>query len=352
MSRVITDRDDRLRHAPGIREGGGDRLPFGAVSDGHYLKRVGNEVVGAAAGGGGSTPTGTGFVHVTAGVQDAAAKLVQNADVHASAAIAESKLSLNYPTHATTNDPNAGEKAALVGTSGTPGSGNKYVTDGDARNTNARTPTAHAASHVTGGTDILATFGAAAVGLVPASGGGTTNFLRADGTWAAPAGGSTPTGTGFRHVSAGAEDAAATYTATDQLTIAPGTAKAPLSLGVNGREWVEHLNADKVDGYHAQSSPYYSVIPVSNGSGKLDGWISDAGASTKGLVQLAGQLGGTAASPDVRGLRETAGPTLLTLGAIADGETLVRSGATIVGSAGGGGGLSHQQVMSRIFLAA
>ncbi len=26
-------------------------------------------------------------------------------------------------------------------------------------------------------------------GIVPASGGGTTNFLRADGTWAAPAGG-------------------------------------------------------------------------------------------------------------------------------------------------------------------
>jgi len=30
-------------------------------------------------------------------------------------------------------------------------------------------------------------------GLAPASGGGTTNFLRADGTWAAPAGGSSPT---------------------------------------------------------------------------------------------------------------------------------------------------------------
>ena len=26
-------------------------------------------------------------------------------------------------------------------------------------------------------------------GVVPASGGGTTNFLRADGTWATPAGG-------------------------------------------------------------------------------------------------------------------------------------------------------------------
>lgn len=35
----------------------------------------------------------------------------------------------------------------------------------------------------------VATFGAAASGVVPASGGGSTNFLRADGTWAAPAGG-------------------------------------------------------------------------------------------------------------------------------------------------------------------
>jgi len=35
----------------------------------------------------------------------------------------------------------------------------------------------------------VATFGAGAAGVVPASGGGTTNFLRADGTWAAPAGG-------------------------------------------------------------------------------------------------------------------------------------------------------------------
>lgn len=38
-------------------------------------------------------------------------------------------------------------------------------------------------------TALLDVFGAAAKGLAPASGGGTTNFLRADGTWAAPAGG-------------------------------------------------------------------------------------------------------------------------------------------------------------------
>ena len=38
-------------------------------------------------------------------------------------------------------------------------------------------------------TELLDTFTSGAKGLAPASGGGTTNFLRADGTWAAPAGG-------------------------------------------------------------------------------------------------------------------------------------------------------------------
>lgn len=48
-----------------------------------------------------------------------------------------------------------------------------------------------------------------------------------------------------------------------------------------------------------------------------------------------GQLGGTGAAPDVRGLRETSGPTLLTIGAITDGQVLKRSGSTIVGVGGG-----------------
>lgn len=49
--------------------------------------------------------------------------------------------------------PTSAEKAALAGTSGSPSNTNRYVTDADARNTNARTPTAHAASHQDGGTD-------------------------------------------------------------------------------------------------------------------------------------------------------------------------------------------------------
>jgi hypothetical protein len=57
----------------------------------------------------------------------------------------------------------------------------------------------------------LPLFGSAANGAVSASGGGTTNFLRADGTWAAPAGGggggssvTTQTGTTYTGVLADA----------------------------------------------------------------------------------------------------------------------------------------------------
>jgi len=75
------------------------------------------------------------------------------APVLPAASIAESKLILNYATHSPANDPAAGEKAALPGTSGTPGAGNKYVTDADARNTNTRTPVVHASTHASAGSD-------------------------------------------------------------------------------------------------------------------------------------------------------------------------------------------------------
>lgn len=61
-----------------------------------------------APGSGGTPPTGTGFRHITGGAEDAAAQLVFNADVDAGAAITESKLALNFPTHANTNDPDQG----------------------------------------------------------------------------------------------------------------------------------------------------------------------------------------------------------------------------------------------------
>jgi hypothetical protein len=46
-----------------------------------------------------------------------------------------------------------------------------------------------------------------------------------------------------------------------------------------------------------------------------------------------GDLGGTYPNPSVAAITETSGPDQLTIGAIADGEHLVRSGATLVGTA-------------------
>ncbi len=65
---------------------------------------------------------------------------IANADIAATAAISESKLALNFATHTNANDPTANEKAALAGTNGVVSGTNRYVTDSDSRNTNARAP--------------------------------------------------------------------------------------------------------------------------------------------------------------------------------------------------------------------
>lgn len=72
-----------------------------------------------------------------------AANAVSNFNVSPSAAIVESKLALNFPTHTNTNDPTVNEKGAMQGTSGSPSAANRFVTDADARLTNPRTPSSH-----------------------------------------------------------------------------------------------------------------------------------------------------------------------------------------------------------------
>ena len=67
-------------------------------------------------GGAAAVPTGDGFWHITAGTSDPAAKLVENADVAAAAAIAGTKISPNFGNQ---NVITTGEYQANVATTGT-----------------------------------------------------------------------------------------------------------------------------------------------------------------------------------------------------------------------------------------
>lgn len=79
---------------------------------------------------------------------------------------------------------------------------------------------------------------------------------------------------------------------------------------------------------HTHGTPALGTTGATAAAGN-DARLSDARAPTGAA---SGQLGGTYPSPDVRGLRETTGPTLLTMGAVADGQVLRRVGVTVVGA--------------------
>ena len=80
-------------------------------------------------------PLGLTDVHVAAANNDGVAAAPSIRTLGTGAQQAASGADARFPT--------AAEKAALTGTNGAPGAGNRYVTDSDPRNTNARTPTAH-----------------------------------------------------------------------------------------------------------------------------------------------------------------------------------------------------------------
>jgi hypothetical protein len=119
--------------------------------------------------------------------------------------------------HATTHQPGGSDAMAVDAAAGT-GSLRTLGTavtsacaGNDSRLSDARTPTAHATSHKSGGADSIKLDELAAPtdittldattgqhGLLPKLGGGTTNYLRADGTWATPSGSSSIFGADYQ----------------------------------------------------------------------------------------------------------------------------------------------------------
>lgn len=84
-------------------------------------------------------------------------------------------------------------------------------------------------------TALLDAFTTSLQGLAPASGGGTTNFLRADGTWAAPPGATSGTVTSVSVVTAnGVSGSVATATTTPAITLVLGNI-TPTSVASTGR---------------------------------------------------------------------------------------------------------------------
>ena len=82
---------------------------------------------------------------------------------------------------------------------------------------------------------------------------------------------------------------------------------------------------------HSHGSPALGTSASTACAGN-DARLTDSRAPTGAA---SGDLGGSYPSPTVtqaRGLRETSGPTTLTLGAVADGQVLQRSGSTVVGA--------------------
>jgi len=80
LSGQLADRQKVRVQDEGVDQGTVDTLDF--VGAGVTAAVAAGKATVTIPGGGGSTPTGTGFRHVTAGVEDAAAKLVDTADIN------------------------------------------------------------------------------------------------------------------------------------------------------------------------------------------------------------------------------------------------------------------------------
>ena len=98
-----------------------------------------------------------------------------------------------------------------------------------------------------------------------------------------------------------------------------------------GQSPVVGTGTDYARADHSHGSPSLGTSGSTACAGN-DARLTDSRAPTGAA---SGDLGGSYPSPTVtqaRGLRETSGPTTLTLGAVADGQVLQRSGSTVVGA--------------------
>ncbi len=124
-----------------------------------------------------------------------------------------------------------------------------------------------------------------------------------------------------------------------QVTFAANTFPAKSSAGALAAKTLTDFALTILD--DANAAAVRTTIGAGTSSVTLPIAESDVTNLTTDLaakVVVGGQIGGTAASPTVLGIRETLGPTLLTCGTITDGEFLKRVGLTLVSATPSGAG--------------
>lgn len=170
-----------------IREA--DGAPTGTVTtlvvtNGTLTDNTGGQFTLATGGAAGSVPTGTGFTHITGGVQDAASKTVDVSSADCTGTLAAARMP------ALTGDvtTSAGAVATTIATNAVTNAKAAQMAANTIKGNNTA-GTANAADLTVAQVNaILPVFTSTLNGLTPLSGGGTTNFLRADGQWGVPGG--------------------------------------------------------------------------------------------------------------------------------------------------------------------
>ncbi len=135
----------------------------------------------------------------------------------------------------------------------------------------------------------VALFTAATQGIVPASGGGTANYLRADGTWAPPpggGGGGTPGGSSgqIQYNNAGAFGG---FTASGDATINTGTGVVTIANGAVSLVKMANLAANAVIGNNTGAS----AVPLALTQAQLTAMVNAFTTTLSGAAPASG--GGT-----------------------------------------------------------
>lgn len=195
-------------------------------------------------------------------------------------------------------------------------SANTVCQGNDSRLSNARTPTAHASTHITGGTDVIANAVASgASGLMTGA-----DKAKLDSTTTTPTAYSIPATGSTKYLNTWIQAASASvagllstthYNLLNGVTSSPTANRIPYS-NASGRltTWIDAATtstaglmsaADKLKLDSTSATPMASVIPVADGSGTLNSWVNgQLVSSTKYTTDsnLVATYGGGWSAPD------------------------------------------------------